>query len=773
MKKILRKRFLLQTFSLLASFLLLSIAHAQKVASVSGAWSSNATWGNSAPPTAGQTVTINGNVNVIVDVENAVAASIQLNPGSQNNTIATLTFGSSTSKLTVGGPVNIGENGNRRGSIIMTNGGTLIANSIDAGAVNTWTPGTGTIELRATNTLVTGSVDNVAKINVFNNLTINGGTTTLIQPITINGNLTLTAGTLDVSTHSLSIRRNLVNNGGTINPRSGTITLSGSGLQTISGSLTSLTNFHNLIVSNAAGVAINSNVSASGIVNLISGNVTVASVPTTLNLLAGSSVNVPANRTFTINGVLDARATTTGTVSGDGSFALNADARLVTSNEGGVGGFITTNNKSFNAAALYQFEGATATPFPSQISTAKELIVAANLSLNKDFVVSGLLTLSADILTIPAGRVLTISSGEAVFGANFSSAKHINIVVNSSTDKGIIRLTNQGGSALIPIGTGGYYLPVTVATDPTLGRTNAFDISVFRPITVTGTTDGREFNVNEKKQVVDAVWIVQRTAGPSRVDINLGWPESLEGEALELTADQDLGITMHDGTKWLPAEGTGDQATNTASRFDILTSQFAPPYAFSVAKRFAEIALPVKFAHVKATRKGAGVDVSFANLTEEEVAVYHVERSTNGYQFQTFGTLAPKANNNARVDYLHTDAAPVAGDNYYRIRAVETSGKQVYSSVVKVGINGAAASLVLYPNPASKASGINLQLANLPAGVYSIRLFNGNGQVVATKQLQHTGGSLSEALPLQGTGAGRYIVEVKGAVQFTQSFLLQ
>lgn len=185
------------------------------------------------------------------------------------------------------------------------------------------------------------------------------------------------------------------------------------------------------------------------------------------------------------------------------------------------------------------------------------------------------------------------------------------------------------------------------------------------------------------------------------------------------------------------------------------------------------ISLPVNFANVKATKKAGGVDVAFSNLTEEDVAVYHVERSTNGVQYQSIATIAPRANNNSRADYQYTDKTPVSGNNYYRIRAVETTGKQVFSAVVKVGVEGSAASMLLYPNPASKSSGINLQLANLPAGAYSIRLFNSNGQVIGTKQLQHNGGSISESLPLNGAAAGRYVVDVKGAVQFTQSFLLQ
>jgi hypothetical protein len=86
----------------------------------------------------------------------------------------------------------------------------------------------------------------------FKNVTIQGsGTKTLGENITIHGNLTITGGTLDVSStpYNIDIKGNWNNTGGTFNARTGTVTFSGSSAQTIS---TNGQNFYSVVFNNSA-----------------------------------------------------------------------------------------------------------------------------------------------------------------------------------------------------------------------------------------------------------------------------------------------------------------------------------------------------------------------------------------------------------------------------------------------------------------------------------------------------------------------------------------
>ncbi len=125
------------------------------------------------------------------------------------------------------------------------------------------------------------------------NLTINkitsNGTITLGKAITVNKNLTLTAGTLDASTSSfgIAVLGNWTNNSG-FTQRNSTVSFAGSSVQTIGGSVS--TAFSGLTINNAAGVTLidgtnNVNKTVSGLLTLTSGMLTTSST----NLLALSS----------------------------------------------------------------------------------------------------------------------------------------------------------------------------------------------------------------------------------------------------------------------------------------------------------------------------------------------------------------------------------------------------------------------------------------------------------------------------------------------------
>ncbi len=181
------KKKLLYSKTIAALFMVMGLlfvetALAQRIASVSGNWNDTATWGGSSVPTNAQSVTINGGINVTVDINTAACSSLIVNTAS-NNVTGTLTFNNAT-MLTVSGNITFGGTGNRRAALVMTNGGTLKIGGVVTVGNFTFTEGTGTIEYNGSN--------QTAFAEAYNNLILSGsGTKTLPGALTVANNLSI------------------------------------------------------------------------------------------------------------------------------------------------------------------------------------------------------------------------------------------------------------------------------------------------------------------------------------------------------------------------------------------------------------------------------------------------------------------------------------------------------------------------------------------------------------------------------------------------------
>lgn len=109
----------------------------------------------------------------------------------------------------------------------------------------------------------------------------------------------------------------------------------------------------------------------------------------------------------------------------------------------------------------------------------------------------------------------------------------------------------------------------------------------------------------------------------------------------------------------------------------------------------AQAPLPVTFTNVNVRRTGNQAQLIWNVAGEREVALYEVERSSDGRNFVKIGEVSA-LNHSA---YAFTDAQPLQGLSFYRVRNVDIDGKSKYSYVVRYNANRVSASLQLYPNP--------------------------------------------------------------------------
>jgi hypothetical protein len=204
------------------------------------------------------------------------------------------------------------------------------------------------------------------------------------------------------------------------------------------------------------------------------------------------------------------------------------------------------------------------------------------------------------------------------------------------------------------------------------------------------------------------------------------------------------------GATFIPFSINSDPASYASNRFSIV---------FAV-----QVPLPVTIKSVKAYQLQQNIAVEWETENEINIKHYEIERSANGRNFIKINTTVSKAFNGGSAAYRFIDTDPLNGNNYYRIRSVEQSGKVNYSIIVKVNILVVkdVPSFLVYPNPVS-GNTIFMLFNNIEKGNYAIRLFNESGQIVAFKTIQYNGNIATENLVVgEKFATGKYELKLSG-----------
>jgi hypothetical protein len=152
--------------------------------------------------------------------------------------------------------------------------------------------------------------------------------------------------------------------------------------------------------------------------------------------------------------------------------------------------------------------------------------------------------------------------------------------------------------------------------------------------------------------------------------------------------------------------------------------------------------------------------VALAWSTEQEASgcFFTVERSMNEMNWQSIGSIQGKGNSSLPLNYVYTDAAPLNGANYYRIKMVTPMGKSIYTTEKEIDLLPGHG-ISVYPNPAREY--VNVAVVQAPADL-NIRLINAFGQVIHQAQVKG-GTSKTFTLDVADYPKGTYLLQVTGA----------
>jgi hypothetical protein len=348
--------------------------------------------------------------------------------------------------------------------------------------------------------------------------------------------------------------------------------------------------------------------------------------------------------------------------------------------------------------------------------------------------------------TPPNGTTNFIESGQAFLAQSFGGGT-VTIIENSkefSTTSMIFRTSRQDAQLRTNL--------YAVNTDKTLldGTLNQFSINgnnavdgkdaLKIPNIAAGTymgimRDGRNLTIERRQLINMDDTIFYNITTLTRRNYQL------EFIAANLNQDITSGYLEDSYLKTkTPVSLTGTTTVNFTVNTDPAS---AVPNRFRIV--FQGSPKAVTFTKLQVSQQDNDIAVDWAVTNEVNIRSYDVEISGNGQQFVKSATVDAKGNDYSNEHYQWLDVNAKPGVYYYRIRSTNVFGEIQYSKEVKVIVTRGRSDIKVYPNPVVVGK-INVQMINQPAGNYTIRLINGLGQVMLSKQIVHQEGSSIETI---------------------------
>lgn len=298
--------------------------------------------------------------------------------------------------------------------------------------------------------------------------------------------------------------------------------------------------------------------------------------------------------------------------------------------------------------------------------------------------------------------------------------------------------------------------------------------SLYRPISISAPSSGsaafRATYVNANPAptytygAVDApvdhtstreYWILDRTNTTNNVNVTLSWDVNSGG----VDNLGDLLVARWDGDSWTSHGNVGTTGNTTAGT--IVTSSAVSSFSpFTLASSTANNPLPIELLAFNATAQDDRVILTWTTASETGNDYFTVERSSDGLDFHTIGSVKGAAKSNALLSYELTDYEPLPGYSFYRLKQTDLDGQTSESGIERVSF-GSVKPMAIDVYAANDE--IMLDLGLSVDEVLQVSILSMSGQLILSSTINASQGRekyvMSQALI---DAAGIYIVKVEG-----------
>ena len=171
------------------------------------------------------------------------------------------------------------------------------------------------------------------------------------------------------------------------------------------------------------------------------------------------------------------------------------------------------------------------------------------------------------------------------------------------------------------------------------------------------------------------------------------------------------------------------------------------------------ILLPVSFQSAQAQfNPNCSINVSWQTETETNAQRFEIYRSDNGINFQLIATQNAVGNSHELQTYTFVDETPLAGMNYYKVKAVDMQQGSRSTAIFAANNACTAQKMTVYPVPSY--DDINVQIQATQSEKVTVQIINALGQIAFVETRYLALGLNNWQQSLDKLPAGAYTLKV-------------
>lgn len=144
---------------------------------------------------------------------------------------------------------------------------------------------------------------------------------------------------------------------------------------------------------------------------------------------------------------------------------------------------------------------------------------------------------------------------------------------------------------------------------------------------------------------------------------------------------------------------------------DVSGNNFNGTYRNSLPSLVAKVdcsTLPVEMISFTAEADASTITLAWSTASEKNNDRFVIERSIDGVEFETVGSVDGNGNSNSRIDYSFTDYPSDYKVIYYKIRQIDFDGRFADYGPISVGSKASEREFKVYPNPLPYSQKVNI-----------------------------------------------------------------